>query len=596
MAYREHGMWEVLDVLKRHHRGESQRRIAVATGRGRKTIRAYIREAKKLGWSKEVPPDDELASRVAQRRQPGPSSSEASASEKALRAHHDRIQQWVEGPEGERGLKLTKVHELLTREGVDVSYSSVYRYAVEQFGLARSRLTLRRAEVSPGELAEVDFGQLGKIYDPESDRKRLVWALLVTLGFSRHQYVHVNFSQKLDVVIDGLEEAWEFFGGVPERVVVDNMKTAVVKADRYEPSFQRTMEQYAELRGFVIDPAVVRQPKGKPIVERGVPYVRESFFRGEQWLDLAHVQREARRWCLEVAGRRIHGTTQKRPLVVFEEVELACLRPVNGPRFDTPQWAEPSVHDDHHVKFLKALYSVPTVYVGKQVTVRGDKALVRIYYKGELIKTHPRKPAGGRATDYTDYPPDLEAYARRDPERMVRQAKKLGNNIGRFMSLLLSGVFPWAKLRQAQKLMRLADKYGHARVETACQQALGFDLINVQRVERILKNAVAPSDDPPQTGELVSMPLRFLRPNESFSHEPKRKENPDGNQKLTENDSAEAQALGEVLSSWQLGGRFDPTMLGRRFALRAPYWGQIRGSDTNLTAIASPGRAKVIGD
>ena len=410
MAYREHGMWEVLDVLKRHHRGESQRRIAVATGRGRKTIRAYIREAKKLGWSKEVPPDDELASRVAQRRQPGPSSSEASASEKALRAHHDRIQQWVEGPEGERGLKLTKVHELLTREGVDVSYSSVYRYAVEQFGLARSRLTLRRAEVSPGELAEVDFGQLGKIYDPESDRKRLVWALLVTLGFSRHQYVHVNFSQKLDVVIDGLEEAWEFFGGVPERVVVDNMKTAVVKADRYEPSFQRTMEQYAELRGFVIDPAVVRQPKGKPIVERGVPYVRESFFRGEQWLDLAHVQRETRRWCLEVAGRRIHGTTQKRPLVVFEEVELACLRPVNGPRFDTPQWAEPSVHDDHHVKFLKALYSVPTVYVGKQVTVRGDKALVRIYYKGELIKTHPRKPAGGRATDYTDYPPDLEAY------------------------------------------------------------------------------------------------------------------------------------------------------------------------------------------
>ncbi len=150
MAYREHGMWEVLDVLKRHHRGESQRRIAVVTGRGRKTIRAYIREAKKLGWSKEVPPDDEFASRVAQRRQPGPSSSEASASEKALRAHHDRIQQWVEGPEGERGLKLTKVHELLTREGVDVSYSSVYRYAVEQFGLARSRLTLRRAEVSPG--------------------------------------------------------------------------------------------------------------------------------------------------------------------------------------------------------------------------------------------------------------------------------------------------------------------------------------------------------------------------------------------------------------------------------------------------------------
>ena len=96
--------------------------------------------------------------------------------------------------------------------------------------------------------------------------------------------------------------------------------------------------------------------------------------------------------------------------------------------------------------------------MGKHVTVRGDKALVRIYYKGELIKTHPRAPAGARRTDYTDYPPELEAYARRDPERMVRQAQKLGSNIGRFMSLLLSGVVPWTKLRQAQKLMRLADK------------------------------------------------------------------------------------------------------------------------------------------
>jgi len=174
LAYREHGMWEILEVLKRHHQGESQRRIAVATGRGRKTVRAYLREAKKLGWSKEVPPDEALASRVVQRRQPGPTPSVLSPSEKALRGHHERIHQWLEGPEGEKGLKLTKVHELLTRQGVDVSYSSVYRYAAEHFGWARPKLTVRRAEVSPGELAEVDFGRLGKLYDPETGRKRFV--------------------------------------------------------------------------------------------------------------------------------------------------------------------------------------------------------------------------------------------------------------------------------------------------------------------------------------------------------------------------------------------------------------------------------------
>ena len=300
------------------------------------------------------------------------------------------------------------------------------------------------------------------------------------------------------------------------------LKTAVV-SDRYEPIFQRTTEQYASIEALSSTGQSRAIRRASRSSREACSTFERAFSRGEQWLDLAHVQREARRWCIGSRGPAYSRNHPKSPLVVFEQVELACLRPVKGPRFDTPQWATPTVHDDHHVKFLKA-YSVPTHYVGKQVTVRGDKALVRIYYKNELIKTHPRKPAGGRATDYTDYPPELEAYARRDPERMVRQAKKLGNNIGRFMSLLLSGVFPWAKLRQAQKLMRLADKYGHARVETACQRALGFDLINV-RVERILKNAIAPSDEPPQTGELVSMPLRFLRPNESFSHEPKRKEN-----------------------------------------------------------------------
>ena len=121
-------------------------------------------------------------------------------------------------------------------------------------------------------------------------------------------------------MIAGIEDAWSFFGGCVRRVVVDNMKTAVTKADRYDPIFQRTFEDYAGYRGFTIDPAPPYMPTGKPVVERGVPYVRENFFRGETWIDLAHVQREAMRWCLQTAGTRIHGTTRERPLAVFENV------------------------------------------------------------------------------------------------------------------------------------------------------------------------------------------------------------------------------------------------------------------------------------
>ena len=115
----------------------------------------------------------------------------------------------------------------------------------------------------------------------------------------------------------------------------------------------------------MIDAAVPRHPTGKPVVERNVQYLRESFFRGETWLDRDHVQREAVRWCVEVAGQRIHGTTRRRPLVVFENDEKPKLQTARAERFDPPVWAEAKVHPDHHIQFQKGLYSVPTRHVGK---------------------------------------------------------------------------------------------------------------------------------------------------------------------------------------------------------------------------------------
>ena len=235
---------------------------------------------------------------------------------------------------------------------------------------------------------------------------------------------------------------------------------------------QGTFAEYAAWRGFVIDAALPRHATGKPHVERNVQYLRESFFRGETFLDLAHVQREVIRWCTEVAGQRTHGTTRQRPLAVFLDAEKPALRPLERPRFDPPSWAECKVHGDHHVQFQKALYSVPTRHVGKSVWVRGDAKLVRIYVDGECVKTHERVREGGRSTDFKDYPAELAPYAMRDPEAVIREARRVGEHVGRFAEQLLAGRFPWAKLRQAQKLLRLANKYGRARLDVACRRAV----------------------------------------------------------------------------------------------------------------------------
>jgi transposase len=518
MAYREHGMWEVLDVLRRLHRQESIRQVSRVTGRSRGTVRRWVNAARQLGWRREDAPSEELATRVVAAAQPGPEEVRGET-EQLLTAYRERIGAWLRVHErGERGLTLTKVRTLLAREGIVVPYSSLHRFAVRELGFGRHAGTVRRAEVVPGELAEVDFGKLGLIFDPEAGRRRTAWALVVSLGYSRHMYVHLTFSQQVRDLIAGIEAAWRFFRGVARRVVLDNLKAAVVKPDRYDPTFQRTFDEYAAHRGFVIDAAIVRHPTGKPIVERGVPYVRESFYRGETFVSLAEGQARAEGWCRTTAGMRVHGTTRAQPLVVFEQVEQAALLAFDGLPFDVPSWAEVKVHPDCHVRVGYALYSVPFRYRGQRVTVRADQALVRIYVRGALVKTHPVARPGGRQTDYGDYPAEQTPYAMRDAASVIRRAAGHGASIGRFAERLLEGTFPWAKLRQAQKLLRLVDKYGAKRVEGACVRALLFDMVNVFRLESMIMQALAAAPAGERQQVASEGVLRFLRPGTSLTH------------------------------------------------------------------------------
>jgi len=557
MAYREIAMWEILEVLRRVYRGERQRAVQRVPGHSRSTIRRWVACATELGWVQAVQaPDEALARRVAERMQPLPASRAPGESEAQLAVHREQIRAWLAPDAHGRGLRLSKVHQLLARRGVAVPYSSLHRFAVAHCGFRdERRVTVRMAPVAAGELAEVDFGRLGLVFDAQTGKRRTLHALIVTLAHSRHQYVHVTRTQTLADVLEGLEDAWVFFGGVPARVVLDNLKAAVTKADRYDPVFGRTFAEYAAYRGFVIDAAVPRHPKGKPTVERNVQYLRESFFRGETWLDRDHVQREAVRWCREVAGQRIHGTTRKRPMQVFHAVEQAALAPLSRPRFDPPVWSECKVHPDHHIQFRKALYSVPTRHVGKRVWVRGDSKLVRIYVKGELVKTHERMREGGRSTDYHDYPKERAPYAMRDPDAIIEEARRRGEHIGRFTEQLLAGDFPWAKLRQAQKLLRVGQRYGFDRLDAACRRALAFEMFNTKRVEQIVVAGLDREDASPVQGELIALPpARFLRPKDHFHHTSHEEKETHGDPAIAQDPSQAPQALGPAPDAARPGG------------------------------------------
>lgn len=508
---------DIDQVIRRRLAGEGIRAIARATGLDRNTVRGVIRLAAEVGIKPGDPwPEEAILQSIRERigRPGAPRSPGASA--QVLLAHQGQIQSWLQ----KDGLLLTKVHELLGRQGVSVPYASLHRFAQKwcEFG-SRSCLTVRRRESTPGEVAEVDFGRLGLFQDFGSTRPRLLHAFIMVLGHSRLSCVVPTFRQDLEAVIDCFEQAFEFFQGCARRVVVDNLKACVETADSCNPRLNRTFLEYAAFRGFLSDPARPHHPKDKPVVEGQVRYVRERFFKGESFIDLEDVARRARNWCREVAGRRIHGTTRRVPIEVFEAEEQAALIPLNGKRFDPPRWVRAKVHPDHHIRFDNALYSVPTRWVGNVMDVRGDRSLVRIYSRGELIKTHPRQAPGGRSTDYTDYPEARLPYAMRWPDFYRKRAGEIGPEVGKFADQLLSGEFPWSRLRQAQKLLRLAERYGPQRLEAACRRALQFDLIDVHRVARILEQALEQQSTPqPICGRQLPLEPKFLRPAEHFAH------------------------------------------------------------------------------
>ena len=149
------------------------------------------------------------------------------------------------------------------------------------------------------------------------------------------------------------------------------------------------------------------------------------------------------------------------------------------------------------------------------MTLENDK-LVRIYHQGQLIKTHVRQPRGGRSTDPDDYPAELSAYTTRTPDRIKRSAAQLGPAAAEFADRLFDDKAPWSRIRQGHKLLRLRERYTAARLDAACRRALAVDLIDVNRVERILVQALE-AEAMPQL-PLPLPPGRFARPGSVFAH------------------------------------------------------------------------------
>jgi transposase len=277
MAYREVSVTVIREVLRLWLRGEGLRSIERLVSLDRKTVRRYVQAAEAAGLDREAGEErltDELLGAVVEAVRPSRPRGRGQAWERC-EAERDRIKAWLDDD-----VPVVKIADLLARRGVVVAERTLHRFCAEELGHRKHHTsTVRVADGEPGGELQVDFGRLGYLGDQQG-RRRLLRALVFTAVVSRHMFVWVTHRETLEDVIAGCEAAWGFFGGVFRVLVPDNLSPVVNKADAVAPRFTDAFVEYAQSRGFVIDPARVRHPRDKPRVERTVTYVRGSFFAG----------------------------------------------------------------------------------------------------------------------------------------------------------------------------------------------------------------------------------------------------------------------------------------------------------------------------
>jgi hypothetical protein len=408
-------------------------------------------------------------------------------------------------------VKLSKVRRLLLRQGIDVPYPTLRRFAIAELGYGQGRRTIPVADPAPGSEVQLDTGWVGALGPDLVGKRRRFRAWIFTAVCSRHRFVWPVLRETTETAITACEEAWDYFGGIFLVLIPDNTSTIVTEADPLGARINTTFLEYAQARGFYIDPARSRRPTDKARVERAVQTVRDDCFAGECLQSLEDAQQRARHWGREEYGMRRHSTTRRLPREHFETDERPQLLPVPTERYDIPLWCDPKVARDQHAQVDRALYSLPDGYVGKHLRARADRSTVRFYLGGVLVKTHARVLSGHRSTDPHDFPPEKAAYAMRDIEFLKHQAEQHGEHIRQLATIILDGPLPWTRMRRVYALFSLVRKYGNARVNQACATALAFEMYDVRRLKRILETGATPPASAAAPAVKVIPIARYLR-------------------------------------------------------------------------------------
>lgn len=469
--------------------------IGRATGLNRRTIRRYQRWARAQGLLDQTQPLPDLEALHAVFTTTLPPAAPPPQTVSSVEPYREVVRTLHA-----QGVAGTAILQRLRERGYRGGLSSVYRFVhhLEQLELTPKNLTVR-IEREPGSEAQVDFGYAGLLLDPTSGALRKAWAFVMVLAYSRHQYVEFVFDQKLPTWITLHAHAFAYFGGVPGRVVLDNLKAGITRACFDDPQIQPTYRECAEHYGFLLAPCAPRTPEHKGKVEQGgVHYVKQNFLGGRAPTTLTQANADVLEWCRTTAGQRRHGTTKAAPLERFEQVERAELLPLPPTPYDLAVWKAVKLHRDGYVVFDQAFYSAPYRLVGQTLRVRGGSQQVRIYASDyTLVATHPRAQHPGERLTHPDHLVPTKAPGVLWTRTTCRAlAAEVGPETTELVSILLDDRVIDRHPRVV-RILRLRTQVGDQRLEAACARLLAFGDLRYVTLKRVLEHGLESQLPPP---------------------------------------------------------------------------------------------------
>lgn len=502
MTARSVEMHRLQEFVRLHRQSCGAREVCRLLGMGRTTEYRYRKVLEAAGLL-AGDPSDLPATEILK------AATKAAVAQTTAQQEISSVEPWraLIVPMVERGAKPRSIRDCLRLQHPDFacSESAVKRFVarlLRERGITAADVAIP-VETGPGEVAQVDFGYVGKVFDAGTGKRRKTWAFVITLGFSRRLFVHLVHDQRIETWLYCHILAFEHFGGVPAVIVPDNLKAAVVRcafAVDGDTTLNRSYLELARYYDFLVDPAPPRSPEKKGKVEAGVRYVKSSFVapRDLDALGLDGARRELEVWLREIADARIHGTTRQRPIDLFDREERAALKQLPPVRFEIVVWKRARVHPDAHVVFEKRMYSVPFRLIGRHVDIRVKGNSIAIFADDERVATHSTLGKGMRSTIEQHLPEERAPWRHRSHAFWQTKATALGTDVGKLVEAIFAGQDGLSKLRVVQAIVTHLEPFPETRRNGACRRALAFGNHTYQGIKQILQKALDQAPLPDQ--------------------------------------------------------------------------------------------------